>query len=95
MRGVDWRKRVVSHVDYFHDVGDIKMDHIALARFIRERGIHVLIEWDGYARQGERAQGLMALRPAPLQILHQEYLGTSGATVSFERLKKSQKQTNI
>ena len=28
---------------------------------------------------GERAQGLFALRPAPIQILHQEYLGTSGA----------------
>jgi len=38
-----------------------------------------LIEWDGYARQGERAAGLMALRPAPIQILHQEFLMTSGA----------------
>lgn len=28
---------------------------------------------------GERAQGLFALRPAPIQILHQEYLGTSGS----------------
>jgi protein O-GlcNAc transferase len=57
----------------------MKMDHIAAARFIHEKDIHVLIEWDGYARQGERAQGLFALRPAPIQILHQEYLGTSGA----------------
>jgi len=38
-----------------------------------------MIEWDGYARQGERAQGLFALRPAPVQVLHQEFLGTSGA----------------
>jgi protein O-GlcNAc transferase len=80
MRGVDWRERVKSNVDHFHDVQEIKMDHIQLARYIQERGIHVLIEWDGYARQGERAQGLMALRPAPLQILHQEFIGTSGAT---------------
>lgn len=58
----------------------MKMDHVQLARFIHDQGIHVLIEWDGYARQGERAQGLMTLRPAPLQMLHQEYLGTSGAT---------------
>lgn len=57
----------------------MKMSHVQLARYIHDQGIHVLIEWDGYARQGERAQGLMALRPAPLQILHQEYLGTSGA----------------
>ena len=79
MRGVDWRKRVQSHVDHFHDLEDIKMDHIAMAKYIKEQGIHVLVEWDGYARQGERAQGLMTLRPAPIQILHQEYLGTSGA----------------
>lgn len=80
MRGVDWRKRVASHVDYFHDIQDIKESHVEMARYIQERGIHVLIEWDGYARQGARAQGLMTLRPTPIQILHQEYLGTSGGT---------------
>lgn len=78
MKGVDWRKRVKEHVDFFHDNEKIKMDHIGLARYIHDQGIHILIEWDGYARQGERAQGLMALRPSPLQILHQEFLGTSG-----------------
>ncbi|KAG7338568.1 glycosyl transferase family 41 protein [Nitzschia inconspicua] len=80
MGGVDWRKRVAEQVDQFHDIEEIKMDHIALARFIHDQGIHILIEWDGYARQGERAQGLMTLRPCPLQILHQEFLGTSGGT---------------
>jgi protein O-GlcNAc transferase len=79
MRGVDWRKRVAKHVDHFHDLQDIKMSHVEMARYIKNQNIHMLIEWDGYARQGERAQGLMALRPAPVQILHQEYLGTSGA----------------
>ena len=79
MRGVDWRERVKSNVDFFHDVQKLKMDHVKLARFIHSKKIHILIEWDGYARQGERAQGLFALRPAPVQILHQEYLGTSGA----------------
>jgi protein O-GlcNAc transferase len=79
MGGVDWRERVAKQVDYFHDIQEIKMDHISLARYIHDRGIHILIEWDGYARQGERAQGLMALRPSPVQILHQEFLGTSGA----------------
>lgn len=77
MRGVDWRKRVQANVHAFHDVEGMR--HIEAARFIHEQGIHILIEWDGYARQGERAQGLFALRPAPVQILHQEYLGTSGA----------------
>ena len=79
MGGVDWRERVAGQVDYFHDIQELKMDHIGLARYIHDKGIHVLIEWDGYARQGERAQGLMALRPSPVQILHQEFLGTSGA----------------
>lgn len=79
MNNVDWRKRVKGNVDYFHDVEEMKMSHIDMARYIHDQGIHVLIEWDGYARQGERAQGLLALRPAPVQVLHQEYLGTSGA----------------
>ncbi|CAB9515534.1 peptide N-acetylglucosaminyltransferase 110 kDa subunit [Seminavis robusta] len=81
MRGVDWRQRVINNVgkDRFHDIQHMKLDHIKMARFIKKQDIHILIEWDGYARQGERAQGLFALRPAPIQILHQEYLGTSGA----------------
>ena len=79
MRGVDWRQRVIDAVDYFHDVQEYQQDHIGLARYIHEKEIQILIEWDGYARQGERAAGLMALRPAPIQILHQEFLMTSGA----------------
>jgi len=79
MRGVDWRQRVKDHVHTFHDVRHLKNSHIELARYIRAQDIHILIEWDGYARQGERAQGLFALRPAPIQVLHQEFLGTSGA----------------
>jgi len=79
MRGVDWRQRVIDTVDYFHDVREFDGDHIALARFIHDKEVQILIEWDGYARQGERAMGLMALRPCPVQILHQEFLATSGA----------------
>jgi protein O-GlcNAc transferase len=79
MRGVDWRQRVKQNAHFFHDCQGMKGDHVQAARFIHQHDIHILIEWDGYARQGERAQGLFALRPAPIQILHQEYLGTSGA----------------
>ena len=79
MRGVDWRERVKANVDYFHDCQQYSRNHIAAARFIHEKQIDILVEWDGYARQGQRAQGLFALRPAPIQMLHQEYLGTSGA----------------
>ena len=79
MRGVDWRQRVIDTVDHFHDVRQFRRDHIGLARYIHSKSIQVLIEWDGYARQGERAAGMMALRPSPIQILHQEFLMTSGA----------------
>jgi len=79
MKGADWRDRVRKNADKFHDCRDMKKDHIKAAQFIHSQGIHILIEWDGFARQGERAQGLFGLRPAPVQILHQEYLGTSGA----------------
>ncbi|KAL7546476.1 hypothetical protein ACHAWF_009811 [Thalassiosira exigua] len=79
LRGVDWRRRVIDAADYFHDVRDYGKDHVGLARFVRSKDVQILVEWDGYARQGERAQGLMALRPAPIQVLHQEFLMTSGA----------------
>jgi protein O-GlcNAc transferase len=79
MRGVDWRERVRKNVDQFHDMQKYVNSHVDAARYIHDQNIHILIEWDGYARQGERAQGLFALRPAPVQMLHQEYLGTSGA----------------
>ena len=39
--------RVKGYVDHFHDVQDIKMDHIALARYVNKLGIHILVEWDG------------------------------------------------
>ena len=53
MRGVDWRERVKSNVDQFHDCQGMKMDHIKAARYIHDQDIHILIEWDGYARQGK------------------------------------------
>eukprot|EP00591_Stephanopyxis_turris_P010919 CAMPEP_0195510598 /NCGR_PEP_ID=MMETSP0794_2-20130614/3198_1 /TAXON_ID=515487 /ORGANISM="Stephanopyxis turris, Strain CCMP 815" /LENGTH=563 /DNA_ID=CAMNT_0040638049 /DNA_START=219 /DNA_END=1910 /DNA_ORIENTATION=+ len=79
MRGVDWRERVRSNVDYFHEVMHMNNNHMALAKFIDDLGIHIMIDWDGYARQGQRPQGLYALRPAPIQMFHQEFLGTSGS----------------
>jgi protein O-GlcNAc transferase len=83
MRGTDWRQRVINNLEtkeHFHDCQKFKSNHVELAQYIHQHEIHVLIEWDGFARQGERAQGLFGLRPAPVQILHQEYLGTSGAS---------------
>ena len=37
MRGVDWRQRVINNVgeSNFHDIQDMKLDHIQMARFIK------------------------------------------------------------
>jgi len=77
--GADWRERVRANVDVFHEIPHLQEDHIALARLVISNDIHIMIDWDGYARQGLRPQGLFALRPAPIQMFHQEFLGTSGA----------------
>lgn len=39
----------------------------------------ILINWDGYSNNGLRATGLFPLQPAPLQVGHQEYIGSMGA----------------
>jgi len=84
MRGVDWRERVKNYADYFHDVQDIvKQGPGALAEHIAKHEIHILIDWDGYCRNGIRAQGLYALRPAPVQVMHQEYISTSGGNYDY------------
>ena len=77
MRGVDWREKVRLSVEHFHDTS--QMDVLATARLIRSHGIHILMNWDGYSNNGVRATGLFPLQPAPIQIAHQEYIGTMGA----------------
>mmetsp|Transcript_57887 Transcript_57887/g.69032 ORF Transcript_57887/g.69032 Transcript_57887/m.69032 type:complete len:533 (+) Transcript_57887:1-1599(+) len=84
MRGVDWRQRVMDNADFFHDAKDIRDAGPAeLARFVASFDIHILVDWDGYCRNGIRPQGLYALRPAPVQIMHQEFLGTSGGNFDY------------
>ena len=80
MRGVDWRQKVIDSVEKgnFHDVS--KLSVADLARKIRADEINILVDWDGHSHQGLRPQGLFALQPAPLQINHQEYLSSMGAT---------------
>ena len=77
MRGVDWRQDLVNDAEYFHDV--VGMDMAQLCQLIRSHDIHILINWDGYSHTGLRATGLFPLQVAPIQVSHQEYLGTLGA----------------
>jgi protein O-GlcNAc transferase len=77
MRGFDWIKELEDSAEYFHDVSgyDVRQQ----AALIRKLGIHILIDWDGYSNNGVRAAGLFPQQPAPIQMLHQEYVGTMGA----------------
>lgn len=77
MRGVDWREKVRHGVEYFHEVADLDVKR--LSERIMEDGIHILLNWDGYSNNGVRATGLFPIQAAPIQIAHQEYIGTMGA----------------
>lgn len=77
MRGVDWREKMKNGAEFFHDTSS--MDANATSHFIRSLGIHILLNWDGYSNEGLRATGLFPMHSAPIQIAHQEYIGTMGA----------------
>lgn len=77
MKGVDWRKKIKNSVEYFHDTSSMNANQTAA--LIRSLGIHILLNWDGYSNEGVRVAGLFPLQSAPLQVAHQEYIGTMGA----------------
>jgi protein O-GlcNAc transferase len=77
MRGVDWRKKIKNSVEHFHETAG--MDVLQLAQLIRNHKINILVDWDGYSHNGIRPTGLFPIQPAPVQVVHQEYIGTMGA----------------
>ena len=77
MRGVDWREKVKNSVEFFHDTSNLNL--IETSKLIRNDGIHILLNWDGYSNNGVRQTGLFPMQTAPIQIGHQEYIGTMGA----------------
>ena len=77
MKGVDWRKKIRKSVEYFHDTSSLSVNQTA--SLIRSLGIHILLNWDGYSNEGLRVTGLFPLQSAPIQVAHQEYIGTMGA----------------
>lgn len=77
MRGVDWRKKIQNSVEYFHETAG--MDVYQLSKLIHGHGIHILIDWDGFSHNGIRPTGLFPIQAAPIQVVHQEYIGTMGA----------------
>jgi predicted O-linked N-acetylglucosamine transferase (SPINDLY family) len=49
-----------------------------MAQYIKQLGIHILLDWDGYSNNGLRPTGLFAMQTSPLAINHQEFLGSMG-----------------
>jgi predicted O-linked N-acetylglucosamine transferase (SPINDLY family) len=69
------RRRLVRAFDRFVDVRPLSF--VDAARHIREDGIDILIDLNGYTRHARTE--IVALRPAPVQVSHLGYPGTMGA----------------
>jgi predicted O-linked N-acetylglucosamine transferase (SPINDLY family) len=69
------RSRIESAFDHFEDCYDQSAEHIA--RRIREDGIDVLLDLNGYTAH-EKSE-IFAFKPAPVQMSWLGYLGTLGA----------------
>jgi len=68
MRGVDWREKIKDSAEHFHDVSG--KSRAVVIKKIKKLGIHILVNWDGYAQNGAKVEGLFGLRPAPVQVSH-------------------------
>ena len=69
------RRRIERACDEFHDVRDL--DDAGAAARMRERGIDIAIDLNGWTL-GARP-GVLARRPAPVQVQYLGYPGTMGA----------------
>jgi predicted O-linked N-acetylglucosamine transferase (SPINDLY family) len=69
------RKRIIDAVDEFIDASD-KGDR-EVARLLHERQADILVDLNAHTRGGRL--GILAHRPAPLQVNYLGYPGTSGA----------------
>jgi protein O-GlcNAc transferase len=73
--GSEARNRVVRACDRFIDVGSMSDD--AIARLLHNEQIDIVVDLMGYSR-GSRP-GILARRPAPIQVSYLGYPGTMGA----------------
>lgn len=70
-----WTAQVREGCDHYHDVS--KEPALNVARRIHADGIHILIDLAGYTTHSRPL--VLALKPAPVQILYLGYPGTMGA----------------
>ena len=69
------RQRLMAAAHKFHDVPELSSRDIA--RRVREEGIDILVDLDGYTRS--RVPEVFAYQPAPIQVSWLAYPGTTGA----------------
>lgn len=70
------RERAMRAVDVFRDLEPLSVD--AAAQLIINDQIDILIDLSGFTRYAK--PGILALRPAPIQIAYMEFMGTQGAS---------------
>jgi protein O-GlcNAc transferase len=69
------RKRIIEALDHFHDVAFDSDRNIA--KLINDRHVHIAVDLNGLT-EGFRP-GVLACRPAPIQVNYLGYPGTTGA----------------
>jgi len=72
----DMREKLVTNVDAFHDVHGIADQEIA--KLARSKSIDIAIDLSGYTTNGR--WGILACRPAPIQVSYLGYPGSMGAS---------------
>jgi predicted O-linked N-acetylglucosamine transferase (SPINDLY family) len=71
----DMREKLVNNVDAFHDVHG-KTDH-DIAKLARTKSIDIAVDLSGYTQNSR--WGILACRPAPIQVSYLGYPGSMGA----------------
>jgi predicted O-linked N-acetylglucosamine transferase (SPINDLY family) len=71
----DTRARLVKAFDQFHDVS--RKNDLDIARLVRELNVHIAVDLNGHTT-GARL-GVLAHRPASIQVQYLGYIGTMGA----------------
>ena len=73
--GSGMRARVVRAFDQFHDVQS--MDDMGVANLLHEREVDIAVDLKGHTQHSRL--GILAYRPAPVQVTYLGYPGTTGA----------------
>ena len=74
--GSAMQQRMQQAVEHFHDVSETPDREVAA--MLREREIDILVDLTGHTRGGRL--GILAFRPAPVQISYLGFAGTAGAS---------------